>query len=211
MNFKVILNLKKITVSSHKFSVGAQIFRTKTINNDLNPTFNEYFEAVVDQASGQTLRIDLFDEDSTGQDEELGRLSLPLEVVRKDGVVQKWFHLEGCKHGELHIKVQWFDLSTDKTALGKQAWDDEWLTADKPVHPAMVMVYVDAVSDLPYPKAGLEPSPYVEVSLGRAVQRTHVREKTVNPLYQSKFTFFVKQPEGQNLHFAVSFTFRKDF
>jgi Ca2+-dependent lipid-binding protein len=187
-----------------ELQVGAQIFRTKTINNDLNPTFNEYFEAVVDQASGQTLRIDLFDEDSTGQDEELGRLSLPLEIVRRDGVVQKWFHLEACKHGELHIKVQWFDLSTDKTALGKQAWDDEWLTSDKPVHPAMVMVYVDAVSDLPYPKAGLEPSPYVEVSLGRAVQRTHVREKTVNPLYQSKFTFFVKQPEGQNLHFEAA-------
>jgi Ca2+-dependent lipid-binding protein len=186
-----------------EIQVGAQIFRTKTINNDLNPKFNEYFEAVVDQASGQTLRIDLFDEDSTGQDEELGRLSLPLEIVRRDGVVDKWFHLEACKHGELHIKVQWFDLSTDKTSLGKQQWDDEWL-ADKPVHPAMVMVYIDTVSELPYPKAGLEPSPYVEVTLGRATQRTHVREKTVNPLYQSKFTFFVKQPEGQNLHISAA-------
>uniref|UniRef100_A0AC34F5D6 Extended synaptotagmin-2 n=1 Tax=Panagrolaimus sp. ES5 TaxID=591445 RepID=A0AC34F5D6_9BILA len=125
-----------------------------------------------------------------------------ISILRKDKS-DPYCEIQGCKHGELHIKVQWFDLASDKNSLGKQAWDDEWLTSDKPVHPAMVMVYVDAVSDLPYPKAGLEPSPYVEVSLGRAIQRTHVREKTVNPLYQSKFTFFVKQPEGQNLHFEA--------
>jgi Ca2+-dependent lipid-binding protein len=55
-------------------SVGSQFFKTRTIDDDLNPVFNEYFEAVVDQADGQKLRIELFDEDTTGADEELGRL-----------------------------------------------------------------------------------------------------------------------------------------
>ncbi|KAE9556463.1 hypothetical protein FO519_000348 [Halicephalobus sp. NKZ332] len=186
-----------------ELQVGAQIFKTRTINNNLNPIFNEFFEAVVDQADGQKLRIELFDKDTTGSDEELGRLSIPLELVKKAGVLHRWFHLEGCKHGELHLKVSWFNLSTKKELLAQQTWENEWLTSDKPVHPAMIMIYVDNVSDLPYPKANLEPSPFVEVTLGSSSQRTPVQVKTVNPLFQSKFTFFVKQPEGQELKFTA--------
>ncbi|KAH7731441.1 C2 domain-containing protein [Aphelenchoides avenae] len=179
--------------------VGSQLYRTRTIDNDLNPVFNEYFEAVVDQASGQKLRIELFDEDRASADEELGRLTVPLESVRQAGVIDRWFHLEACKHGELHIKLAWFNLSSDEKYLTQQSWEAEWQSADKPVHPAMLMVFVDNVSELPYPKANLEPSPFVEVKLGRVAQRTPVQLKTVNPLYQSKFIFFVKQPEGQEL------------
>lgn len=36
-----------------------------------------------------------------------------------------------------------------------------------------------------YPKANLEPSPFVEVTLGRTTQRSPVKPKTVNPLYQA--------------------------
>ncbi|TKR64184.1 hypothetical protein L596_024763 [Steinernema carpocapsae] len=186
-----------------EIQVGSQIFRTRTINNDLNPIFNEHFEAVVDQASGQKLRIELFDEDSTGSDEELGRLSVPLDMIRQSGVLDRWFHLEGCKHGELHIKCHWLDMSTDKANLEREQWESEWLTADKPIHPAMVMVFVDNVSDLPYPKANLEPSPFVEVTLGKETQRTPVKVKTVNPLFQNKFSFFVRQPEGQELKISA--------
>ncbi|KAI1729382.1 c2 domain-containing protein [Ditylenchus destructor] len=182
-----------------QIQVGAQIYKTKTVNNDLNPVFNECFEAVVDQASGQKLRIELFDEDTAGADEELGRLSIPLEVVKKAGEIERWFHLEGCKHGELKLKVTWLNLSTNPANLKQTEWENEWITSDKPIHPAMLMVFVDYASDLPYPKSNLEPSPFIEATLGRYTQRTPVKPKTVNPLFQSKFLFFVKQPEGQDL------------
>jgi Ca2+-dependent lipid-binding protein len=55
----------------------------------LNPVFNECFEAVVDQASGQKLRIELFDKDTAGADEELGRLTLPLDTVRQSGEIER--------------------------------------------------------------------------------------------------------------------------
>jgi Ca2+-dependent lipid-binding protein len=69
--------------------VGSQFLKTRTIDNDLNPIWNEYFEAVVDQADGQKLRIELFDEDTTGSDEELGRLALDLERIRRKGIIDK--------------------------------------------------------------------------------------------------------------------------
>ncbi|KIH51746.1 C2 domain protein [Ancylostoma duodenale] len=56
---------------------------------------------------------------------------------------------------------------------------------------------------LTYPKSKLEPSPFVEVTLGKNSQRTPVKVKTVNPLYQSKFLFFVRHPEGQELKFEA--------
>ncbi|EPB72803.1 C2 domain protein [Ancylostoma ceylanicum] len=185
-----------------EIQVGSQFLKTRTIDNDLNPVWNEYFEAVVDQAHGQKLRIELFDEDQ-GQDEELGRLSIELKDIQARGSVDNWFPLEGCKHGDLHLKATWMNLSKDRRHLEKQQWESEWLQADKPIHPALLMVYVDSVSDLPYPKSKLEPSPFVEVTLGKNAQRTPVKVKTVNPLYQSKFLFFVRHPEGQELKFEA--------
>ncbi|CAJ0599487.1 unnamed protein product [Cylicocyclus nassatus] len=185
-----------------EIQVGSQFLKTKTIDNDLNPVWNEYFEAVVDQAHGQKLRIEVFDEDQ-GQDEELGRLSIELKDIQAKGSIDTWLPLEACKHGDLHLKATWMNLSKEKRHLEKQEWESEWLQADKPIHPALLMVYVDSVSDLPYPKAKLEPSPFVEVTLGKNSQRTPVKVKTVNPLYQSKFLFFVRHPEGQELKFEA--------
>lgn len=45
-----------------ELQIGSQIFKTKVINNNLDPKFNEYFEAVVDQITAQKLRINMFDQ-----------------------------------------------------------------------------------------------------------------------------------------------------
>jgi Ca2+-dependent lipid-binding protein len=72
-----------------ELQLGSQLFKTRTINNNLNPKFDEYFEAVVDQTTAQKLRIHLFDQDTAGKDEELGHLSVPMTFVEKNKVVSK--------------------------------------------------------------------------------------------------------------------------
>uniref|UniRef100_A0A914NJ09 C2 domain-containing protein n=1 Tax=Meloidogyne incognita TaxID=6306 RepID=A0A914NJ09_MELIC len=196
---KSFFNKKNLSDPYCEIQLGSQHFLTKVINDNLNPIFNECFEAVVDQASGQRLRIELFDKDLAGADEELGRLSLPLDSVRQAGEIEKWYQLEGCKNGELNLKVCWLDLSTNAVDKQRDEWESEWLGADKPMHPALLMIFLDSVSDLPYPKSGLEPSPLIEFSLGLNKQQSPVKTRTTNPLYQCKFNFFVKQPEGQEL------------
>ncbi|CAD5220105.1 unnamed protein product [Bursaphelenchus xylophilus] len=177
--------------------LGSQLFKTETINNDLNPVFNEYFEAIVDQASVQKLRLNMFDEDTTRQDEELGRLSIPLSYVRKQKLVSKWFHLEACKHGELYVKLFWCDLSSENK--GSIPNDSEWLSTNKTVHTLLLMAFVDNVRELPYPKANLEPSPVLDFTIGNTTQRTPVKVKTVNPIYQFKCYFFVQNAEYKEL------------
>lgn len=73
----------------YSLSVGGQSHKTRTIDNSLNPVWDEYFEAVVDQASGQRINIELFDEDVASADEFLGRMSIDISVVRSKGVVDE--------------------------------------------------------------------------------------------------------------------------
>ncbi|KAK6025634.1 C2 domain protein [Ostertagia ostertagi] len=207
MNSQGVIRLKIIEAKNLKFEnrdisfirkgkIGSQFLKTRTIDNDLNPVWNEYFEAVVDQAHGQKLRIELFDEDQ-GQDEELGRLSIDLKDFRLKGSRENvWFS------GRMPFVDEFIERSQSSGEATVGKLNGSKLT--NPIHPALLMVFVDSVSDLPYPKAKLEPSPFVEVTLGANAQRTPVKVKTVNPLYQSKFLFFVRHPEGQELKFEAT-------
>jgi Ca2+-dependent lipid-binding protein len=72
-----------------ELQLGSQLFKTRTISNNLDPNFDEFFEAVVDQVSAQKLRLCVFDQDTAGADEELGRLSVPLSHVKHSKYLNK--------------------------------------------------------------------------------------------------------------------------
>ncbi len=97
------------------------------------------------------------------------------------------------------LRISWFNLSSDFSQLERVEWENEWITSDRPIHPALLMVFIDSVKDLPFPKVNLEPSPFIQVTLGDVTQRTPVRPKCIHPVYQTKFLFFVKEPEGKEL------------
>ncbi|CAD5213571.1 unnamed protein product [Bursaphelenchus okinawaensis] len=102
---------------------------------------------------------------------------------------------KACKHGEVYIKLFWCDLRPPATIPN----DIEWLTANKTVHTLLLMAFVDNVRELPYPKANLEPSPILDFTIGNKTQRTPVKVKTVNPVYQFKCYFFVQNSEVKEL------------
>ncbi|XP_058081161.1 calcium-dependent lipid-binding protein [Magnolia sinica] len=52
--------------------------KTKTIENNLNPVWNETFELIVEDKETQSLILEVFDEDNIGQDKRLGIAKLPL-------------------------------------------------------------------------------------------------------------------------------------
>lgn len=56
-----------------KLAVGAQKFQSKTIDNNLDPKWNQFWDAVADHANGQRLIVEVFDEDPSWEDEFLGR------------------------------------------------------------------------------------------------------------------------------------------
>uniref|UniRef100_A0A3B5BER8 Extended synaptotagmin 2 n=1 Tax=Stegastes partitus TaxID=144197 RepID=A0A3B5BER8_9TELE len=63
--------------------IGNQLFQSKTVKESLHPKWNEVYEALVYEHSGQHLEIELFDEDPD-KDDFLGRLDQVLRSVRAD-------------------------------------------------------------------------------------------------------------------------------
>ena len=61
----------------------------------------------------------------------------------------QWYPLESVETGELHLKIYWMSLTRDARDLELDEWESEWLQANRPMNSAVVMVYVDSVSDLP--------------------------------------------------------------
>ncbi|KAG9355197.1 hypothetical protein JZ751_000035 [Albula glossodonta] len=103
--------------------MGNQLFQTKTIKENIHPKWNEVYEAMVYEHSGQHLEIELFDEDPD-KDDFLGSLSgdgsnafvfycslmIDLTELHKEQKVDQWFVLEEVSTGKLHLRLEWLSL-----------------------------------------------------------------------------------------------------
>uniref|UniRef100_A0A6Q2Z9M3 Extended synaptotagmin-like protein 2b n=1 Tax=Esox lucius TaxID=8010 RepID=A0A6Q2Z9M3_ESOLU len=89
--------------------IGNQLFQSKTIKESLHPKWNEVYEALVHEHSGQHLEIELFDEDPD-KDDFLGREYGAWWNVPLNNLSFQWFDLEEVSTGKLHLKLEWLSL-----------------------------------------------------------------------------------------------------
>ncbi|XP_066889803.1 extended synaptotagmin-3 isoform X4 [Kogia breviceps] len=164
-----------------KVSIGLQHFRSRTIYNNLNPTWNEVFEFIVYEVPGQDLVVDLYDEDPD-RDDFLGSLQICLGDVMTNRVVDEWFALKDTKSGQLHLRLEWLSLITDPEAV----MEDHGSFST-----AILVVFLESACNLPRNpfdylngeyqakklyrcarnKVSRDPSSYVKLSVGK---KTHL-------------------------------------
>ncbi|XP_068102422.1 extended synaptotagmin-3 isoform X2 [Hyperolius riggenbachi] len=213
--------------------VGTQTFKSKTIQENLNPLWNEVYEFVVHEVPGQDLEIDLFDEDPD-KDDFLGSLQIALEGVMKDRVVDEWFPLCDVVSGSVHLKLEWHSLL---------ASPDKLCEAQLGLSSAMVIIYLDSGGALPvtskalkspvkvsdlfvrksramknqfeysddtrrqrcptYPKYDREPRAFVLMGVGNKIQKSKTCSPTTEPVWEQAFTFFIQDVYAQHLHLEV--------
>nr|XP_020500409.1 extended synaptotagmin-3-like isoform X1 [Labrus bergylta] len=193
--------------------VGNLHFKTKTVKENLHPTWNEVHEFVVHEAPGQELEVDLFDED-TDKDDFIGKYHLDLGEVKREKEMDQWFPLEGVPNGEVHLKLQWFSLLTDPNLETESA--DGFACA-------MLAVYLDNASNLPkdhkeiaghkkhgkhsnearLTKRNAGPDSYVEFSVDKDVQKSKVVYASKDPVWEEGFTFFVHSVKTQQLSLQI--------
>ncbi|XP_041494888.1 extended synaptotagmin-2 isoform X1 [Microtus oregoni] len=130
--------------------VGNQIFQSKIIKENLNPKWNEVYEALVYEHPGQELEIELFDEDPD-KDDFLGSLMIDLIEVEKERLLDEWFTLDEVPKGKLHLKLEWLTLKSDAANLDKVLAD---IRADKDqandgLSSALLILYLDSARNLP--------------------------------------------------------------
>ncbi|KAM5157682.1 extended synaptotagmin-2 isoform 1-T1 [Mantella aurantiaca] len=206
--------------------IGNQVFQSKVIKENLNPKWNEVYEALIYEHPGQELEIELFDED-TDKDDFLGSLLIDLEEVEKEKVVDEWLTLDEATSGKLHLKLEWLSPKSttenlDKVLTSIKADKDQ---ADDGLSAALLVLYLDSARNLPNnpleinqdgmkksavdkakksgKKIGSTPNPFVLFSLGHNVQESKVKYKTIEPVWEQTFTFFVHNPKRQDLEIEV--------
>ncbi|XP_051870985.1 extended synaptotagmin-3-like isoform X2 [Pristis pectinata] len=203
--------------------VGTQTFRSKTIKGNLNPEWYEIYEAVVHEAFGQDLEMELFDEDPD-KDDFLGSLVIDLGEVMKDRLVEEWFPLSDVDHGKVHLKLEWLSLHTDQE-------NESVDIAMKQILPnksnAVLVVYLDSAYHLPrnqfeytnneysmkkknkakyiksIKKTNLEPSCSVQLEVENVKQESKICYNTSAPVWEQAFTFFIKNVHSEGLNIEI--------
>uniref|UniRef100_A0A3Q3MVA6 Extended synaptotagmin-like protein 2b n=1 Tax=Labrus bergylta TaxID=56723 RepID=A0A3Q3MVA6_9LABR len=177
--------------------IGNQLFQSKTVKESLHPKWNEVYEALVYEQSGQHLEIELFDEDPD-KDDFLGG-----ETESRRG---KLIEAQETSTGKLHLKLEWLSLLTTPEKLEqvlRSVRADRSLANDG-LSSALFVVYLDSAKNLPSAKkSSSEPSPYVQMTVGHKTLESKVRYKTKEPLWEDCFSFLVHNPRRQELEVEV--------
>ncbi|KAL0850086.1 hypothetical protein ABMA28_011976 [Loxostege sticticalis] len=182
-------------------TVGAQQWKTKHIDNDVNPRWNYWCESIV-QCSASTAVVKLFDWDRAGRDENLGRCSLDISQVVRAGRLDTWQTLQQAKHGKVHLRLSWHRLSSDLLDLS-HALTETQLVKTGELSSAVVSVYVDSCKNLPNARAQSRPDPYLTVSVGKKTENTAVQMRTDSPVYEIGYSYLVQNPEIDMLDIKV--------
>uniref|UniRef100_A0A8C1GFP2 Extended synaptotagmin-like protein 2b n=1 Tax=Cyprinus carpio TaxID=7962 RepID=A0A8C1GFP2_CYPCA len=184
-----------------------QLFRSKTIKECLHPKWNEVYEALIYEHSGQHLEIELFDEDPD-KDDFLGSLMIDLTELHKEQKVDEWFDLEEVTTGKLHLRLEWLSLYPSAEKLNQVLWS---IRANDNLSSTLLVVYLDSASNLPVRTV------VIHRFCLRICHRTTeniLRQilscllsvslyKTSDPLWEEAFHFLIKNPHTQELEIEV--------
>ncbi|KAE8290535.1 Extended synaptotagmin-2-A [Larimichthys crocea] len=206
--------------------IGNQLFQSKVVHETVHPKWNEVYEALIYDHSGQNLEIELFDED-TDKDDFLGSLMIDLSELQKEQKVDEWFVMEDVSTGKLHLKLEWLSLlpTPDKLDQALMSIKADRGHANDGLSSALLVVFLDSARNLPrnpleFNQAGLkkasvnkaiksgkkvtsDPSPFVQFTVGHKSYESKTKYKTNEPLWEEAFTFLIHNPKCQELEVEV--------
>jgi len=92
----VVLSLKKTKTK----------YKTRVVNESLNPVWNQTFDFVVEDGLHDMLMLEVYDHDTFRRD-YMGRCILTLTKVLLEEEYKESFNLEGAKSGKLNLHLKW--------------------------------------------------------------------------------------------------------
>ncbi|KAG5322758.1 ESYT2 protein, partial [Pseudoatta argentina] len=183
-------------------NVGAQEFRTKIIDNTVNPKWDCWCECAVTSAIAQQLTVLLWDYDDTKGDESLGRATIEVNRVKKKGTIDTWVSLEQAKHGMVHLRLTWLQFSKEPADLRAALVETQELRVTS-MSTALLTLYIDSAKNLPCIRGNKQPDVYLEASVGGKTERTATVPRSCDPVWEQGFTFLVSNPETGVLHIKI--------
>ncbi|KAK7351373.1 hypothetical protein VNO77_10774 [Canavalia gladiata] len=81
-------------------------FKTRVVNESLNPVWNQTFDFVVEDGLHEMLIIEVWDHDTFGK-EKIGRVIMTLTKVILEGEYSETIPLDGAKSGNISMHLRW--------------------------------------------------------------------------------------------------------
>ncbi|XP_063973441.1 extended synaptotagmin-2 isoform X2 [Diachasmimorpha longicaudata] len=184
--------------------VGSQEFRTKTIDNTVDPKWDFWCEFIVEESAGasNTVITRLFDKDNTGTDDPLGRATTDVSRVKEKGIIDTWFTLEFAKHGMVHLRMMWLSLSKNPGDLQAALMETQQLRVTS-MGTALLTVFIDSAKNLPCLRGSKQPDVFLEAAVGSKTERTSTMLRSCDPIWEQGFSFLVANPETNNLNIRI--------
>ncbi|XP_042180438.1 uncharacterized protein LOC112254670 isoform X2 [Oncorhynchus tshawytscha] len=188
-----------------KINIGVVKFKSRVIKENLNPTWNEMFETVLNPQAGQEVQVELYDKDMDA-DDFLGRFMMRLSDVISSQYTDQWYTLNDVKSGRLHLVLEWVPTVSQPDRLNKVLQLQSLQSYQNKAVPsaALLFVYMDRAHSLPLKKSGKEPKAGAELVLGETTYRTKVCERTNSPQWEEAFYFLVRDPREEILIVKLS-------
>ncbi|XP_075146495.1 extended synaptotagmin-like protein 2 isoform X3 [Haematobia irritans] len=183
-------------------NVGSQEFKTQIIDNNVNPKWDFWCEAAVEVTQHTVITYRLYDWDRTGDDESLGSASIEIINAVQKGVVDTWLTLENAKHGLLHVRLQWYKLTTNPLDL-QAALAETQLLRVASMSSAVLIVFIDSAKNLKQARTNSNPDPYLVCSVGKQKQQTGMIMRDNSPVWEQGFTFLVGNPDNDTLQIKI--------
>ncbi|XP_026466139.1 extended synaptotagmin-2 isoform X2 [Ctenocephalides felis] len=182
-------------------TVGAQEFRTQTIDNTVDPKWDYWCEMAIEDGNSSLLAILLYDKDRTA-DESLGRATVEVNSVAKKGQIDTWLTLEQAKHGMVHLRMTWLTLTSNPNDL-QAALEETQLLRVTSMSTALLTIFIDSAKNLPQARVQSKPDPYVVASVGKNSEQTQVQMRTDCPVWEQGYTFLVANPDNDGVYLKI--------
>ncbi|CAF4963033.1 unnamed protein product [Rotaria sp. Silwood1] len=178
-------------------------YRTKTINNTTNPEWNEVFDFVVEQYTNDSIQFEVYDKDSL-KDDFIGRAQFRLNALVDNDDINTWLTLQDVKKGSLNIRLQYFSLTKQKSAL--EIMERKNIVAIKrgKLSKALLVCFIDQCFNLPRSKRmRREPNPFCRVTVEGTEDKTQTFENRTNPQFQHLSQILCANPLHEKLRIDV--------
>ncbi|KAL1497143.1 hypothetical protein ABEB36_008149 [Hypothenemus hampei] len=187
-------------------TVGAQSFKTKVIDNTVDPKWDYWCEATISSIEAQYIDCSCFDWDPKipGQvaDDFLGRATVEISSIVSKGSENTWVTLEQAKHGMVHLRLTWLTLSKDYNDLQSILKETQILQVSS-LSTALLTVFVDSAKNLPQARMSTKPDPYATLRVGSVTKETEHKMRSIHPVWEQGFTFLVANPENDTFYLTI--------
>uniref|UniRef100_H2ZR68 Extended synaptotagmin-2 n=1 Tax=Ciona savignyi TaxID=51511 RepID=H2ZR68_CIOSA len=179
-------------------------FTTSIIKNNVNPRWNEVFDALVHDVPTTQIQFALFDDDGAlNKSDNLGMVSIPVKSVFELGIIDEWVQLSDASTGAIHIRLEFYELSEDPADLIEVL---EHSNSDEKIYSSLLNIYIDGAQNLPDScESSYDASPQLTIMMpGRESFKTQTASHTCNPVWEESFNCLVSNPNLDNVSFKIS-------